>query len=485
MSGAGPRPLRFAVIGAGMAGILSAIKLKEAGFDFAVFEKAERVGGTWRENTYPGLSCDVPSHLYSYSFALNPDWSRTFSPGPEIQSYFERVAADHDVLRCVRFGDEVTSCELDHGRWEVTTASGHRDSFDVVIAATGVLHHPRYPDIEGLDSFKGAMFHSSRWDHGVKLDGTRVGVIGTGSTAIQITAGIAGKVKRFDLFQRTAQWIMRVENPAYSEEQIEAWRAEPHLLAELHQNLATMFDGFSGAVVDADSSQMKAIEDACKANLEDHVAAPDLRERLRPDYRAGCKRLIISADFYDAIQRPGTNLVTEKIERVEPGGVRTTDGALHELDLLVLATGFKVDAFMRPMTIVGEQGRTLEEAWTPRPEAYLSISIPGFPNFFMLNGPNGPVGNFSLIEVAELELGYIMQLVSHLRAGECDRICASTTALELFEEARVAASAKTVWATGCRSWYLDDRGVPAVWPWPFSDFRAEMAAPKLDAYQLS
>lgn len=468
-----------------MAGILSAIKLKKAGHDFTVYEKADRVGGTWRENTYPGLSCDVPSHLYSYSFALNSGWSRTFSPGPEIQSYFERVAADHDVLRSVRFGDEVTSCELSEGRWVVTTASGHRDYYDVVVAATGVLHHPKYPDIEGVNSFKGAIFHSARWDHTVELDGAKVGIIGTGSTAIQITAAIVGQVRRLDLFQRTAQWIMRVENPAYSQEQIDAWRSEPRSLEELHQNLATMFDGFSGAVVDAESAQMKAIEDACKANLEDHVADPVLRERLRPDYRAGCKRLIISADFYEAIQQPNANLVTERIERVEPGGVRTVDGVLHELDVLVLATGFKVDSFMRPMTIVGEGGVTLEEAWTPRPEAYLSISIPGFPNLFMLNGPNGPVGNFSLIEVAELQLGYIMQLVSHMQEAGAERICASKKALEDFEEARVAATAKTVWATGCRSWYLDDRGIPMVWPWPFVQFRAEMADPKLEAYQLS
>jgi len=485
VSGAGVRPLRFAVIGAGMAGILSAIKLKQAGHDFTVFEKADRVGGTWRENTYPGLSCDVPSHLYSYSFALNPEWSSTFSPGPEILSYFEAVAADHDVLGSVRFGDEVTSCELADGRWVVTTASGHSETFDVVIAATGVLHHPKYPDIEGIGDFKGAVFHSARWDHTARIEGARVGVVGTGSTAIQITSAVVDKARRYELFQRTPQWIMPVENPAHSQEQIDAWRSDPRSLEELHANLATMFDGFSGAVVDADSPQMKAIEEACKANRESQVSDPDLRDRLRPDYRAGCKRLIISSGFYEAIQKPHANLVTEKIERVEPGGVRTADGVLHELDVLVLATGFKVDAFMRPMTIVGEGGRTLEEAWTPQPEAYLSISMPGFPNLFMLNGPNGPVGNFSLIEVAELQLGYIMQLVSHLQAGECCHICATPRALEEFETARVEASSKTVWATGCRSWYLDDRGVPMVWPWHFVRFREEMAAPKLEAYELS
>jgi len=226
------------------------------------------------------------------------------------------------------------------------------------------------------------------------------------------------------------------------------------------------------------------IEDACLANLEDNVRDAELRERLRPTYRAACKRLIISPNFYDAIQQPNAELVTEHIERVEPEGVRTSDGRLHELDVLVLATGFKANAFMRPMQITGARGITLEEAWTPRPVAYLSISIPDFPNFFMLNGPNGPVGNFSLIEVAELQFGYIAQLIDRLRSGECREISPTRAATDALEAERTQAAAKTVWVTGCKSWYLDDRGIPAVWPWPFERFRAEMRAPKFEHFQL-
>jgi cation diffusion facilitator CzcD-associated flavoprotein CzcO len=205
---------------------------------------------------------------------------------------------------------------------------------------------------------------------------------------------------------------------------------------------------------------------------------------LRPDYRAACKRLIISADFYDSIQRPNAELVVEKIQRVERGGVRTTDGVLHELDVLVLATGFQADAFMRPMQITGRDGRTLADEWDPRPNAYLSISIPDFPNFFMLNGPNGPVGNFSLIEVAELQFAYIMQLVELLRRGECTEITPTRAAMDAFEQERMDAVPNTIWVTGCRSWYLDDRGVPAVWPFPFDRFRAEMREPNIGAYEL-
>lgn len=476
--------MRFGIIGAGMAGILSAIKLTEAGLtDFTVYEKADRIGGTWRENTYPGIACDVPSHLYSYSFALNPDWSQVFSEGPEIQSYFERVARERDIERSIRLRDEVVRCEYVDGRWHLETASGHTDEVDVVIAATGVLHHPNIPDIEGMDSFDGEMFHSSRWDHEVPIDGARVGVIGTGSTAIQITSAVVDRVERLSLFQRTAQWVLQVPNAPYAEEEKDVWRQDGERLESMHWELSTQFGEFAKAVVDSRSADMQRIEEMCRENLETNVHDPELRERLRPTYRAGCKRLVVSPNFYDAIQQPNAELVTSGIERIEPDGIRTKDGVLHELDVLVLATGFHADAFMRPMAVVGRNGLTLAAAWADRPVAYLSISIPDFPNFFMLNGPNGPVGNFSLIEVAELQFAYILQLVDQLRSNGCKEISATDKALAEFEEARAEASGNTIWVTGCRSWYLDDRGIPAVWPWPFQRFRDEMQAPKLEAYE--
>jgi len=478
------RDLRFAIVGAGMSGILAAIRLRRAGFDdFTLYEKADRPGGTWRENTYPGLSCDVPSHLYSYSFEPNPEWSRRYSPGPEIQAYFEDVFQRHRLGERTRFGDEVVRCEWLDGLWHLETASGHRDAVDFVLAATGVLHHPRIPDLEGLEGFGGDCFHSARWDHDVPLAGRRVGVIGTGSTAIQITSAVVDRVSHYTLFQRTAQWVMPQQNPAYAPEEQDELRRHPERLREMRDELSRAFGVFSNAIVDADSPEMRWVEDTCRKNLEESVRDPALREKLRPDYRAACKRLVISPDFYDAIQRPNAELVTEPIARVEPEGVRTADGRLHELDVLVLATGFHVDAFVRPMDVVGRDGARIADVWAKRPSAYLSISVPGFPNFFLLNGPNGPVGNFSLIEVAELQLDYILGLVECVRSGHCREIGARADAAERFENARTEAARGTIWMTGCRSWYLDDRGIPATWPWTFDRFREEMAKPRLEDYE--
>jgi cation diffusion facilitator CzcD-associated flavoprotein CzcO len=481
----GRPPLRFVVIGAGMSGILSVIALRRAGHeDVVVYEKADRLGGTWRENTYPGIACDVPSHFYSYSFALNPDWSHRFSSGAEIQAYFEDVAQRHGVTERIRFGREVRRCTFDDGRWRIELSDGSTDVADFVIAATGVLHHPALPDISGLETFDGACFHSARWDHDVPLEGRRVGVVGTGSSAIQIVSALVDRVSELTLFQRTAQWVAPVENPAYTEEERARFRTDPEAMRALREEVSRAFtEGFSNAIVDAESPMLALIQASCEANLENSVRDPDLREKLRPSYRAACKRLIVSEDFYDAIQRPNARLVTEGIERVEPAGVRTRDGRLHPLDVLVLATGFRVDRFVRPMRVVGRDGVELHDLWKDGPYAYLAVSVPGVPNFFMLNGPNSPVGNFSLIEVAELQIAYVLKLVEIVRSGACREVSASPEAMARFDADRRVAARSTIWNTGCRSWYLDEEGLPTAWPWTFDHFRDEMAEPRLEDYE--
>ena len=479
--------LRVVVIGAGMAGILSGIKLREAGFaDITIYEKADRVGGTWRENTYPGLTCDVSSHSYTYTFEPNPEWSHRYPPGAEIQEYFEAATRKYGIDELIVFNESVERCEHASGRWQIELASGRRDEADFVVAATGVLHHPNYPEIEGLDDFEGDLFHSARWNHDVPLDGRRVGLIGNGSTGVQIVTALASRAGELYQFQRTAQWVMPSENPAFSKEEKAAFRANPDLMRQMKEEFDTG-EGvarFTNAIIDADSPEMAEIEAIVLANLEKNVEDPLLREQLRPSYRAACKRMIFSPNYYEAIQSPNVELVTSAIERVEATGVRLEDSRLIELDLHVLATGFKADRFMRPMELIGRNGAKLDQVWAKRPHAYLSISIPDFPNFFMLNGPNGPVGNFSLIDIAERQMGYIQQLLELVRTGQCRAVSATAAAMTRFDAERIEAAKKTIWASGCKSWYLDAEGVPASWPFSQKRFQMEMSQPHLEDYDL-
>ena len=472
----------FAVIGAGMSGVLAGIKLKEAGHPFTIFEKADRVGGTWRENTYPGIACDVPSHIYSYSFELNPDWSEFTSPGAEVQEYFEGVSKRYGIDEHIRFNEAVIRCTWMDGEWEIETEKGHIERVRWVIAATGILHHPKYPDIDGLDTFEGPMFHTARWDHDIDVTGKRIGLIGTGSSGVQITAAVAPEVENLTVFQRTAQWIVPNDRVVYTEEEKEAFRTDADLLQNLHDEMSTAFnDGFATSVIDGNSELLDGIQERCLEAL-DTVQDEELKEKLRPTYKAACKRLVVSHNFYDAVQRDNVDIITESIDRIEPNGV-VTEGELHELDVLVLATGFHVDAFMRPMNITGRNGIDLDEVWKDWPSAYLSIAVPEFPNFFMLNGPNSPVGNFSLIQTAEMQFDYVLQIVNHVNQGDLDIAVVSHEAFDRFDAERYEAAKGTVWATGCNSWYLDNNGVPFAWPFPFSRFRSEMESPRLSDYE--
>ncbi len=477
--------LRVIVIGAGMSGVLAGIKLKEAGVDFAILEKADRLGGTWRENTYPGIACDVPSHFYSYSFALNPEWTRQFSPGVEIQAYFEGVAERFGVAEKIQYGKEVKRAAFEQGRWRLEMSDGSRDVGDFVIAATGVLHQPNYPDIAGLEEFEGAAFHSARWDHDVEMSSKRVAVIGTGSSAIQIVSALVDQVEKIELFQRTAQWVIPVANNVFTDEEMAEFRRNPDAMLAIRNDIArTYIDGFANVLVDAKNPVIQGIHAACEANLENSVKDPVLKEKLRPTYQAACKRLIMSNDFYAAIQNLNAEVVTEGIERAEKTGLRTKDGKLHELDVIVMATGFRVDQFVRPMTVIGRGGLALDDVWREGPFAYMAISVPEFPNFFMLQGPNGPVGNFSLIEVAELQVGYISGMLEKIRSGECREIAPSQAAMDRFDAERKEAAKSTIWATGCKSWYLDATGLPTAWPFTFDRFQEEMTAPRLEDYDL-
>lgn len=482
------RELSVAIIGAGAGGIMSAIKLRDSGIkNVVLFEKAADLGGTWRDNTYPGLVCDVPSHLYRFSFAPNPDWSQTFSPGSEIYAYVRKVAEDNNAEEMIRYNSEVTKLEYNDKRWHVTTTQGDQGEFDVVVSAVGILHHPVYPDIEGLDSFKGDCFHSARWNHNVSLKGKRVGVIGTGSTAVQIVGAVVDDVAQLSLFQRTPQWVMAAPNLPVPEDDKAHYRAHPEEMSAMYDQLAaTMNHGFAAAIVGDNAMALEKIQEGCQQSLDEGVQDPELRAKLQPNYSAGCKRLIMSDRFYPAIQKPNAELVTDPIERIEPEGVRTKDGRLHELDVLVLCTGFDPHRFLADAEVVGRNGQTLNEAWSNGNYAYKTICVPNFPNLLFLGGPNSPIGNFSYLMTAERQFSYIEKLIGLLRDGKLEEVTPKADVTAAFNQAIKDAMPQTVWASGgCQSWYYDRFGNVASWPWTFAKFEEDLSAPALQDFEAA
>lgn len=472
---------RFVVIGAGISGVLMAIKLLERGFrNLVVLEKAERMGGTWRDNVYPGVACDVAAHLYSYSFARNPWWRSRYAKGPDIWKYYHGVARRRGVLPFIRYRQEVESATFTDGAWRVQTRDGSVHVADVVITATGRLHQPVMPAIEGLDSFAGAAFHTARWDTSIDLAGKRVGVIGTGSSATQIVTALAGKVGRLSVFQRTAQWVFPVKDtPNGLLTRLGFWLS-PQRWRKYHLQLRSETEARGKAATSSEEGR-RARDQVC---IDAHAAIrdPELRRKLTPDYEVGCKRLVFSDGFHEAVQHPSVEVVVDPIERVVPEGVVTADGRLHPLDVLALATGFDAHAYIRPMRVTGEGGATLDEVWRELPLSYRSIAIPRMPNFLMINGPYSPGGTSSVVGIAEAQVDYILQLI--------DRIVARRVLLAPREEPSrawldgIRAKAReSVWGTGgCESWYLDKTGTPTLDTSTLSELQAQLAVPAWDDF---
>lgn len=474
---------RVAIIGAGMSGLAMARKLRAAGSDdFVVFEKATSVGGTWRDNTYPGLACDVPAHYYCYRDSLQPNWSRLFAPGEEIKAYFENVAVADDLLRNIRFGTEIVDAEYVEGRWHLTTSVGECEVADVLVCATGVLHHPRVPDIPGLKSFQGSVFHSARWDHSTPLDGARIGVIGTGSTGVQLTTALAERAGALSLFARTPQWVVALPNPTIPRPMRRLLARVPAVNRGMYRLTGALFGALAIAPIRG-GWQRKFFDLTARRGLK-KVKDPELRARLTPGDQVMCKRLVNSPGFYEAVQQPNVDVVTTGIDHVRPDGLVTTDGRFHPLDVLVLATGFDSHAYMRPMRVTGPGGYTLEQAWRDGPRAHNTTMIPGLPNLFMLMGPNSPIGNASLVPIAETQADFVVGWLRRMRDHGVAEVQPTAAATERFYDRVQSAMKGTVWVSGCGSWYLGPDGVPILWPWPLEEFGRKLNEPALGDYAV-
>jgi cation diffusion facilitator CzcD-associated flavoprotein CzcO len=475
------------VVGGGLAGVGAAVMLRRAGHhDVTVFERGERVGGVWHHNTYPGAACDVPSHLYEFSFAPNPRWSRRYAPQSEIQAYIEDVARREGVYDRIRTSTEVTGARWDgeRSRWLLDTTAGPHEA-DVLVTACGQLSTPSVPPIPGLDTFEGALFHSAQWDHSVDLAGRRVGLVGSGCSAIQIAPAIQPVVEHVDVYQRSPGWTLPKMDFEYKERTKRLFERFP-VLARLDRAAVFAFMEFGAAGMTKRPYLLNAFRAAGRMQIRKAIKDPELRAKVTPRDEIGCKRIMLTDDWYPTLTRPNVGLVTERIAEVTPRGIRTDDGAERAHDVIVLATGFATHGFVAPMAITGEGGRSLTETWGKVPRAYLGLSVPGFPNMFLLYGPNTNGGTGSVIYTIEANVNHVISALEEMDRADARRIEVTRRAAEEFDRELRAALATTVWHSGCTNWYVDEDGNdPNQWPWLWSQYRRRVEKIDADAYELA
>jgi cation diffusion facilitator CzcD-associated flavoprotein CzcO len=463
-----PAHVRVAIVGAGFAGLGMAIRLTQEGIDdFVVLERAGDVGGTWRDNSYPGAACDVPSLLYSFSFAPSSDWSRAFSPQPEILAYLRRCVDEFGLGPRIHYGHDVRTARWDDGdlRWRIETSRGSLTA-DVLVGGMGPLSEPRLPDVPGLDGFEGTVFHSAQWRHDHDLSGERVAVVGTGASAIQFVPKIQPIVGSLHVFQRTPPWI--VPDPDRPLSAVERWlyRRAPALQRLMRTGIYWGRESFVLAFTGNEAAARHAHRKAAK-NLESQVPDPELRAKLTPDYAVGCKRVLMASDYYPALQQPNAEVIASGLASVGPRSVVADDGTEREVDTIVFGTGFQATDFPAGERIFRGDGTSLHEVWRQRGmEAYLGTAIAGFPNLFLLLGPNTGLGHNSMVFMAEAQVGYVIDCLQYM-----DRARLATVEVRPEVQARYNADVQhqmegTVWnAGGCRSWYLDARGRnTTLWP---------------------
>ncbi|MFF3441474.1 flavin-containing monooxygenase [Streptosporangium sp. NPDC002721] len=473
-----------AIIGAGFGGLCMAIQLEKAGVrSYTIFEKGDNVGGTWRDNTYPGAGCDIPSHLYSFSFERYSSWTRRYAAQPEILSYLEGCADKYGLRPHLRLNTAVTSATFDEslGKWRVRTAD-EEELFDVVVSAVGQLNRPQLPDIPGMSAFDGASFHSARWDHSVDLAGRRVAVIGNGSSAAQFIPKVAEVAGHLDVFQRTPNWVIPKPEAAFGPRMRTAFRLVPFLqrvYREWSYRYAehTLYPALAGGWT-KDLLPKHALE-----HLRAQVPDPLLRAKLTPDYPLGCKRVVVDSGFYPALTRPDVDVVTDRIVQILPEGVETAAG-LREADVIVYATGFETSGFLSSIEVTGREGRHLAEEWKDGAEAYLGIAVPRFPNLFMLYGPNTNLGHNSIVFMLECQVRYIMGCLAHLTSRGPMEV--RPEAMATWRQSVDKAMEGMVWQAGCTSWYKNAAGrVTGNWPGSASAYRRITRAPRPEAFHFA
>jgi cation diffusion facilitator CzcD-associated flavoprotein CzcO len=454
----------IAIVGAGFSGLGMAIALDKAGrHDYVILEKAAQIGGTWRENTYPGCACDIRSLLYSFSFEPKRDWSRQFPPQPEILDYLHHIVTTYDLERHISFEADVTSMAYDAaGRWALRLADGRIVSCRVLMTAMGPLHQPNVPALPGTESFAGPRFHSAEWDHGVDLAGKRVAVIGTGASAIQFVPQVAKTAAQVTVFQRTPPWVMAKPDRPITARQQRLFASLPGLQRAYRW---LIYWEAEAAIVTFTHPRLTGLgERMARAHIANQIPDPELRAKVTPDYRMGCKRVLLANDYYPALAQPNVDLVNGPLSRVTEKGVVGADGTEYPADVIVYGTGFHVtDAFSRA-DITGANGRSLARLWQEGPEAYLGLTVAGFPNFFLLLGPNSGLGHNSMIFMIESQVRYVIRCLDLIdRRGP---VAVGDRAQARFNKRLQRRLAGTVWtAGGCTSWYLDSSGVNrALWP---------------------
>jgi cation diffusion facilitator CzcD-associated flavoprotein CzcO len=477
----------IAVVGGGFGGVGAAVMLRRAGYqDVTVFERGERLGGVWHHNTYPGAACDVPSHLYEFSFEPNPRWSRRYAPQAEIQTYLEDVARKYGVLDRVRTGTEVTEARWDEerGKWSVETSAGSHEA-DVLLTACGQLSVPAVPPLAGLDSFEGPAFHTAQWRHDVDLTGKRVAVIGTGCSAIQVVPAIQPVAGHIDVYQRSPGWTLPKMDFAYKERTKKLFERFPQLQRLDRAAVFGFFELATMALTDR-PWLLPAFRAVGRRQINSAIKDPELRRKVTPVDEVGCKRIMLTDDWYPTLTKPDVELVTDRIAEITAHGVRTQDGRERPADVLVLATGFKTHGFVAPMEIVGSGGRTLAQEWGDVPRAYLGLSVPGFPNMFLVYGPNTNGGATSVIYAIEAAVAHVISALEELDRRDARRIEVTRAAAEAFDRELRDALAGSVWHSGCTNWYVDENGNdPNQWPWLWSAYRRRTARVDPGAYQLS